>query len=89
MNVRVEYEPIHVRHIAVQCVKCNNWFDARDITDNVLEGSSDIYYAQFECPVCGRVFGANNYERFENVKIEEVNGVEVYAGCLKKKEVWG
>lgn len=31
MKIRVEYEPIPIRHIAVQCDNCFKWFDGREI----------------------------------------------------------
>lgn len=30
-NVRVEYEPLPIRHIAVQCPECKNWFHGMDM----------------------------------------------------------
>ena len=89
MKVRVEYEATPIRHIAVQCPKCEKWFDGREITCNQLRYDHDICYAQFECPVCGKIFGANEYQEFGNVVIQEVgSAAECYAGCLQRKEVW-
>ena len=88
MNVRVEYEATPIRHIAVQCPKCNNWFDGRDIGDKYLSYDSDIYTTQFTCPVCGKVFGADAYTGYNNVNIEERYGSQVYEGILRRKEVW-
>lgn len=88
MNVRVEYESTPIRHIAVQCPKCNKWFYGRDITRDKLSYSYEIYYAQFECPVCGKIFGGDECRDFSNVHIEETSYPEVYKDCLQKKEVW-
>lgn len=88
MKVRVEYEPTPVRHIAVQCPGCSNWFNGRDITEDELGFSYEIPFAQFICPVCGKVFGGNAYEHCANMKIEEVAYPDIYKDCLQRKEVW-
>ena len=89
MNVRIEYDPTPIRHIAVQCPKCEKWFRGRDITADKLQYEVNVYYAQFQCPICGKAFGANMYVDWEkNVHIDEVPYPHVYADCLEKKEVW-
>lgn len=88
MKIRVEYDPTPIRHIAVQCPKCEKWFYGRDITEDNLFYDYDIYHAQFCCPVCGKIFGADAYSNFANVNIEEVDYPYIYKGCLERKEVW-
>ena len=88
MNIRIEYAPAPIRHIAVQCPKCEKWFPGRDITKDNLQYECDVYYARFECPICGKMFGANMYVDWDNVHIDEVPYPHVYADCLEKKEVW-
>ena len=92
MNVRVEYESTPIRHIAVQCPKCNKWFNGRDIINGDwltdLRYDYQIYCAQFECPVCGKIFGGDACRDFGNVNIEQTSYSEVYKDCLQKKEVW-
>lgn len=89
MNVRVEYEPTPIRHIAVQCPKCSKWFYGSDITNDRLSFEYQIYYAQFECPICGKIFGADENSDFANVTIKEVGSAEeCYKGCLQRKEIW-
>ena len=93
MNVRVEYESTPIRHIAVQCPKCEKWFNGRDIINGDwlrdLRYSYQIFYAQFECPVCGKIFGGDECRDFSNVKIQEVgSSEECYKDCLQRKEVW-
>ena len=92
MNVRVEYESTPIRHIAVQCPKCNKWFNGRDIINvdwlKDLRYSYQIFFAQFECPVCGKIFGGDECRDFSNVNIEETSYPEVYKDCLQRKEVW-
>lgn len=89
MRVRVVYESTPIRHIAVQCPKCGNWFYGIDITSDDLSYDYEIYHAQFECPICGKIFGADECRDFSNVRIEEVgSAAECYKGCLEKKVVW-
>ena len=89
MNVRVEYESTPIRHIAVQCPRCVKWFDGRDITNDKLSFDYQIYWAQFECPVCGKIFGGDEYIKFSNISIKEVDSAEeCYKGCLQRKEIW-
>ena len=89
MNVRVEYEATPIRHIAVQCPKCEKWFNGREITYSEIHYDYQICRAQFECPICGKIFGGNEYQGFANVIIQEVgSATECYAGCLQRKEVW-
>jgi len=90
-NVRVEYELTPIRHIAVQCPKCEKWFLGWDIVKgenpfDVLRYAYNIKYAEFECPLCGEEFGGMQHNDKPN--IEEVGYPKVYDGCLQKKEVW-
>lgn len=88
MKVRVEYDPTPIRHIAVQCPKCESWFNGRDITKHALRDSTDIYFAEFECPVCNNIFGSQGCNSYSDVSIEEVGYPEVYDGILQKKVSW-
>lgn len=89
MKIRVVYESTPIRHIAVKCPKCEKWFDGRDITHDKLSYSYEVYFAQFECPVCGKIFGGDECRDFSNVNIEEVgSATECYKDCLRKKEIW-
>lgn len=88
MKVRVVYDPTPIRHIAVQCPKCENWFRGNDITEDKLEYSHQIHFAQFHCPVCGKIFGSSEYIGFTDTRIYEVGYPDVYSGCLERKEVW-
>lgn len=91
MNVRVEYDPTPIRHIAVQCPHCNKWFNGRDIVDgdwmDNLMYSYQIHFAKFTCPVCGLKFGGMCKEG-DGADIEEASYPEIYDGCLEKKTVW-
>ena len=90
MNVRVEFEPRLVRHVAVQCPVCQNWFHGRDISNDDLDDEIDLEYGRFECPVCDYQFGYHPEptRRHQMEIIECGSEDEVYHGCLHKKEVW-
>lgn len=88
MKIRVEYDPAPIRHIAVQCPKCGRWLRGYDITEDKLEYEYQIYYAQFHCPICDKIFGADERYNFANVQIEETGYPDVYKDCLERKEVW-
>lgn len=89
MNVRVEYEATPIRHIAVQCPKCERWFYGEDIIKGNfydLRFSYQIHFATFKCPICGAEFGG--IEDKNKVHIEESSYPEVYDKCLTRKEIW-
>ena len=90
MNIRVEYDPTPIRHIAVQCPDCKKWFYGRDIINGDwlrdLTYDYQINFATFTCPVCGKEFGG--LQNVDKPKIEEVSYPEVYEGCLTRKEIW-
>lgn len=88
MNVRVTYEPTPIRHIAVQCPRCEKWFNGKDITKDKLEYDYQLYHAQFNCPACGKIFGADAYNNYATLYIEEMSYPEIYKDCLQRKEVW-
>lgn len=89
MNVRVEYDPTPIRHIAVQCPDCKRWFYGWDIVDGEFDDlmfDYQIYFATFTCPICTKRFGGN--QNATKVYIEEVAYPEVYDECLTRKEIW-
>lgn len=88
MNIRVEYECTPIRHIAVQCPKCEKWFYGRDITEDKLNYSYEIYHAKFNCPICNRTFGADKYNEYSSIHIEETAYPKIYKDCLERKVAW-
>lgn len=88
MNIRVEYDCRPIKHIAVQCPKCERWFDGRDITENQLDYERQIAHALFTCPICGKIFCGDWNIGYEDVHVEEMGYSAVYKDCIKKKEVW-
>ena len=89
MNIKVEYDPTPIRHIAVQCPDCKKWFYGWDIVDGgfeYLKYDYQIGFATFTCPVCGKEFGG--IHNADKPQIEEVSYPEIYDGCLTRKEIW-
>lgn len=85
MNARIEYEIPTIRHIAVQCPECKNWFEGREITSKSIHTNTDAKSAVYKCPICGFNF-SGNFEKF-NIK-ECGSSTEVYENCLRRKVVW-
>ena len=87
-NVRVEYDQIPIRHIAVQCPNCEEWFHGRDIADNDLIYRRDIDIAIFNCPLCGTSFGDYDSIAFDYAEIKEVGYPDIYHGVRERKVTW-
>lgn len=89
-NVKVEYDRVPIRHIAVQCPYCGKWFRAFDVLigPNKLEYNSDVRQASFKCPVCSIVFGKVNLSTETANIIECTCAEDVYKDCLTKKVTW-
>lgn len=86
MKVRVEFDPTPIRHIAIQCPKCERWFYGWDVTTDNLCYEYEIKYAHCTCPVCGNTF---SWYDEDEVEVETVDSAEAcYDGCLEKKVVW-
>ena len=88
VNFRVEYEPIKLRHVAVECPYCKNWFRGWDITEDELFFETDLHFAEFHCPKCGKWFKVMDNSRDHHYDIDERDYPEVYKDCLERKEVW-
>lgn len=99
INIRVEYDPTPIRHIAIQCPHCGKWFHGYDLIDKGewLSYDYQIQTTTFTCPICDKIFGFDainslysswNKPQFE-YNIQEVGSAEeCYKDCVTKKEVW-
>lgn len=93
INMRVEFDPTPVRHVAVQCPYCQKWFYGHDITDDEIQFEYQLDMAKYHCPICDKDFGYRaerssiygNYAR-PSLNIQEVSYPEVYQDCLEKKK---
>ena len=91
LNIKVEYDPTPIRHIAVQCPYCGRWFKGYDIlisSNNNLAFSYDIKSAVFKCPVCTHAFGLREQENLILNIMDCSSSEEVYKDCLTKKVTW-
>lgn len=86
INMRVEYDPAPIRHIAVQCPSCKRWFNGREITSDSLSYTYQLDRAVFSCPACNTDFGYAGRYSAPKVNITEVGYPEVYAGCDRRAE---
>ena len=84
VNIKVEYEATPIRHLAVQCPDCNNWFRGSDITKERCIYASELRGAECHCPKCGSEF-KTAYE--SNIE-ENSEFPEFYDKCLRKKVTW-
>ena len=85
-NVRVEYEPIQIRHIAVQCPYCGSWYRGYDISDDSLAYGYKVSLATFLCPKCDCTFGHGTESVMD--KMIEMDYPEIYNDVLEKQITW-
>ena len=85
-NVRIDHDPATIRHIAIQCPKCKEWFHGRDLTDELLTYDTDLYHVTFICPLCYTLFGKDT--DYEVCCGEEADYPEIYVGCYQKSTVF-
>lgn len=84
VNMKVEYDSTPIRHIAVQCPDCGNWFFGHDIFKCDCQYEHQLRGAECHCPKCGSDFKVD-YES----NIEESNEFpEFYDKCLREKITW-
>lgn len=84
VNMKVEYDSIPIRHIAVQCPDCGNWFFGTDIIQGDCQYEYQLHRAKCHCPKCGSDFRVGHESN-----IEESNEFpEFYDKCLKQKIIW-
>lgn len=81
IKVAVEFDPTPIRHMAIQCPKCERWFKHYDIANEDINYDSDINsYAKCECPVCNHEFD------LDDVEFEYPDFPEFYGKCAF--QVW-
>ena len=84
VNMKVEYESTPIRHLAVQCPDCENWFFGYDIFKDDCQYDYQLRGSECHCPKCGSEFKVD----FES-NIEESNEFpEFYDKCLRQKITW-
>lgn len=83
-NIKVEYESTPIRHLAVQCPKCNNWFKGFDIIKDDCRYEHELLGSECECPKCGNKFRIDYKSHVE----ESGDFPEFYDKCLRQKTTW-
>ena len=84
VNVKVEYDRIPIRHMAVQCPDCKNWFASYDIVQSDWDYEHQINGAICECPICQNSFGISDDSNIE----ESGEFPEFYDKCKKQVTTW-
>lgn len=97
VNMRVEFDPAPIRHVAIQCPHCNRWFHGSDVAPEGewLSYDYQLETTTFTCPVCNKTFGRDYSPSFSGFcskvefNIKEVGSAEeCYKDCLQKKVTW-
>lgn len=83
-NIKVEYESTPIRHLAVQCPKCKNWFQGWDIIKSDCTYDYELLGAECECPKCGNKFRID----YKSYVEESGDFPEFYDKCLRQKITW-
>ena len=84
VNMKVEYGATPIRHLAVQCPNCNNWFYGCDIIEDECRYSCQLRGAKCTCPKCGSKFKVDNESNIE----ESGELPAFYDKCLKQNVTW-
>jgi len=85
VKIKVEYESMPIRHLAIQCPECTNWFMGHDICENNITLNYDLYGAYCACPKCDERFQID----IQNAEVDDsASFPEFYKQCLRKKETW-
>jgi ribosomal protein S27E len=83
VKIKVNFDPTPIRHLAVQCPDCENWFHGADIYKEHCSFKYDIFWNKCKCPKCG-----NEFKVAADSDLDEARFPEFYKECLQKKEVW-
>lgn len=87
INMRIEYELTPIRHMAIQCPFCHNWFHGSDCTDSWIEFGYQLQYTVFTCPMCEEVMNPENVKAIFDIT-EPGGADEVYKGCKVSRTTW-
>jgi len=51
--MRVKYESTPIKHLAIQCPECQNWFHSQDICNKTISYSYELDFMDCLFPKCG------------------------------------
>lgn len=83
VRIKVEFDPTPIRHLAIQCPSCKNWFVGCDIIKNDCVYEYQLTESECECPKCGDKFIIDCESDIENGDFPEF-----YDKCLKQIVTW-
>lgn len=82
IKVRVEFDPTPIRHLAIECPQCKNWFNSADICEETIVYDYELNNLNCICPKCKYSFSGA-------ASIQECNSLEeVYKDVLTRKVEW-
>ena len=84
VKIKAEFDLTPVRHLAVQCPHCNNWFVGNDVLYNSVMYEYEIKGNSFNCPICKAYVIISDDSEIE----EDVDFPKFYDSCKQKKTVW-
>ena len=79
--MRVKYESTPIKHLAIQCPECQNWFHSQDICNKTISYSYELDFMDCLFPKCGCDFKGK-------AVVEECCSPTVYKDTLEKKIEW-
>lgn len=82
--IKANFDPAPIRHLAIQCPECNNWFIGNDILENTIYYAYEISGSSCLCPKCNTSFIISINSDID----EEADFPEFYRKCLKRKITW-
>ena len=84
VKVKFETESTPLRHLAIQCPYCKNWFQGDDITSERIHYVEHLPYSDCYCPICQESFSIDPYSTLE----ESDEFPKFYEQCMHKKTTW-
>lgn len=84
INIKVEFESVPIRHLAIQCPNCNSWFMGHDILKRECNYKHELYGTECHCPKCDYDFVISYGSKFD----ETAEFPEFYGNCLTQKVSW-
>ena len=84
VKVKFETESTPIRHLAIQCPYCKNWFHGNDITIELIHYVEELYLCDCFCPKCQESFTISPSSSFK----ESNEFPKFYEQCLHKKTTW-
>ena len=84
IRIKAEFDSRPVRHLAIQCPNCNNWFVGNDVLYNPVMYDYEIKGNSFSCPICKSYYIISDDSEIDN----DVSFPEFYDNCKQKKTVW-